>query len=86
MCGFSERRIDGKMPLRLVFLDDNPQNFARDNLNARCYNCVFLTQGITEADYHTIDAAEDDMEQVDLSEEEIQALQDEALDGMNTQP
>lgn len=46
LCGFSEaRQVDGKFPLVLVQLDGNKLNYAVDNLQLRCYNCVYLTTG-----------------------------------------
>ena len=46
LCGFSEGRItDGRVPLMLTFKDQNHHNFQLDNLELRCYNCMFLTTG-----------------------------------------
>jgi hypothetical protein len=46
VCGFNERRItDYKMPLMLTFIDGNKTNFSLNNLELRCYNCMFLTTG-----------------------------------------
>lgn len=45
MCGFSEKRItDGKSPLLITF-KNGVKDFARDNLQLLCYNCLFLTTG-----------------------------------------
>lgn len=45
MCGFDEKRItDGKCPIMITF-KDGTKNFALDNLQLLCYNCVFLTTG-----------------------------------------
>lgn len=42
-CGFSERRVtDGKVPLLLNFLDDNPKNHSIDNMKLYCLNCTFM--------------------------------------------
>lgn len=42
-CGFNEKRsIDGKMPLMLHFLDNNPRNWVGGNVQLVCYNCYFL--------------------------------------------
>lgn len=46
LCGMEERRItDGKIPLIMTFIDGNNKNFARDNFQLLCYNCMFLTTG-----------------------------------------
>ncbi len=46
VCNFSERRItDNRVPLMLTFIDGNKRNYALDNLELRCYNCMFLTTG-----------------------------------------
>lgn len=43
-CGFNERRItDGKIPLLLVFEDNNSKNHNIDNLTILCYNCSFTS-------------------------------------------
>ena len=42
LCGYCERRItDGKIPLLLVFEDDNPKNHKLLNIKVYCYNCSF---------------------------------------------
>ncbi len=42
-CGFSERRVsDYKMPLLMVFLDNNKRNYRPENCKLYCYNCYFL--------------------------------------------
>lgn len=42
LCGYCERRItDGKIPLLLVFEDDNPKNHRLLNIKVYCYNCSF---------------------------------------------
>ena len=43
-CGFEERRaVDYSVPLMLDFIDGNNQNFALDNLQLLCHNCIYLT-------------------------------------------
>jgi hypothetical protein len=44
-CGYSERRIDGKVPLRLDHLDGDRTNHRADNIRILCYNCSFLLVG-----------------------------------------
>jgi hypothetical protein len=46
LCGFSEKRPDGKIPLVLCYLDSNANNLHLDNLQLRCYNCAYLTADI----------------------------------------
>lgn len=42
ICGFNEKRItDGKVPLILNFLDDNPKNHSLENMKLLCYNHTF---------------------------------------------
>lgn len=54
VCGFNERRItDGKLPLMLTFIDGNKTNFSLDNLELRCYNCMFLTTGAPSVVHRT---------------------------------
>jgi hypothetical protein len=52
LCGFHERRItDGKVPLMLSFKDGNRSHMQLDNLELRCYNCMFLTTGAPSVVY-----------------------------------
>lgn len=45
LCGFKEKRItDSKTPLVLTFRNGQ-RDFAQDNLQLLCYNCIFLTSG-----------------------------------------
>jgi hypothetical protein len=42
-CGFCEKRIsDGHVPLMLNYIDGNPKNKLKDNIELLCYNCYFL--------------------------------------------
>jgi len=44
-CGFKEKRVtDSKTPLLLTFRDGT-RNYAVENLQLLCYNCLFLTTG-----------------------------------------
>lgn len=44
MCGFSERNIaTNKVPIKLIFLDNDTNNKHIDNLQFYCYNCIALT-------------------------------------------
>ena len=43
VCGFTEKRADGKRPLILTFKDNNIKNFNKDNLELLCYNCYFMS-------------------------------------------
>lgn len=45
LCGFDDARPDGKQPTVLYFKDGDTKNFHLDNLELRCYNCMFLTVG-----------------------------------------
>lgn len=46
LCGFEERRItDFKIPLMMVFKDDDSTNHRLENLYLLCFNCAFLTVG-----------------------------------------
>lgn len=41
-CGYKEKRItDGKVPLLLNFMDNNPKNHALENMKLYCLNCTF---------------------------------------------
>lgn len=42
-CSFSERRIsDNIVPILLNYIDGNPKNKKKENLEFLCYNCYFL--------------------------------------------
>jgi|ERR1019366_7339116 hypothetical protein len=52
LCGFDECRPDGRQPTILYFKDGDRKNFALDNLELRCYNCIYLTSGtLKDANY-----------------------------------
>ena len=41
-CGYCERRLtDNKIPLLLVFEDNNEKNHKIENIKVFCYNCSF---------------------------------------------
>lgn len=44
-CGFNERRIDGKIPLTLDYIDGDRRNHREENIRLLCYNCNFLLAG-----------------------------------------
>lgn len=44
-CGYNERRIDGKVPLRLDYLDGDRTNHRAENIRILCYNCSFILAG-----------------------------------------
>jgi hypothetical protein len=45
MCGFNERRVtDGKTPTIITF-KNGVRDYTQDNIELRCYNCLFLTTG-----------------------------------------
>ena len=44
-CGFNERRIDGKIPLTLDYVDGDRSNHREDNIRLLCYNCAFMLAG-----------------------------------------
>jgi hypothetical protein len=45
MCGFNEKRVtDGKSP-NIITFKNGVRDYALDNLELRCYNCLFLTTG-----------------------------------------
>ena len=45
-CGFNEQRVtDYRVPLLLIFKDNNKKNWKRENLDLYCYNCYFLFIG-----------------------------------------
>lgn len=42
-CGFNEERIlDRQVPLLLNYIDGDPKNKRRENIELLCYNCYFL--------------------------------------------
>lgn len=44
-CGFGERRIDGKIPLVLDYIDGDRTNHMEENIRILCYNCSFMLAG-----------------------------------------
>ena len=47
-CGFHERRVlDYKVPLMMHFKDGNKQHYNLGNVEMLCYNCTFLTAGVS---------------------------------------
>lgn len=44
-CGFNERRIDGKIPLTLDYIDGDRTNHKEENIRILCYNCAFMLAG-----------------------------------------
>lgn len=44
-CGFNERRIDGKIPLTLDYIDGDRTNHKQENIRILCYNCAFMLAG-----------------------------------------
>lgn len=52
LCGFNEQRVtDQKAPLMLHFKDGDRTHMALENLELRCYNCMFLTTGAPNVMY-----------------------------------
>lgn len=45
MCGYNVTRDDGRAPLIFYHKDGNLTNLKKDNIEPRCYNCQFLTNG-----------------------------------------
>ena len=42
-CGFEEKRVlDSQVPLLINYIDGNPKNKLRENIELLCYNCYFL--------------------------------------------
>lgn len=51
LCGFKERRLtDHKSPL-LISFKSGTKDFAKDNIQLLCYNCMFLTTGAPAVAY-----------------------------------
>lgn len=40
ICGYNEKRVDGKVPLMLAFKDGNKHNKSLENIEIVCYNCA----------------------------------------------
>lgn len=85
LCGFHEvRPTDGRGPFTIYFKDGHYKNFKRDNIELRCFNCVYLTSGYVPSDIHKISEKEYSMDIIQasgnhLTGEEIERLQSEAL-------
>ena len=48
LCGYDQVRMDGMPPLTLYFKDGDIHNKRLDNLELRCYNCMYITTGKVE--------------------------------------
>jgi hypothetical protein len=80
LCGFNRKReVDGRSPICLYCLDGNNQNLQFDNLQFRCYNCVFLTTGVVRprAEVTTEMADFDMMASGELSIDDIRQMQEQ---------
>jgi hypothetical protein len=83
VCGWKNARPDGRVPLMLYCIDGNSKNLKRENIELRCFNCIYLTTGkmvekaIERMGYGTYKA--DFKEQIMLSDREIEEIQQEAL-------
>lgn len=45
VCGYERKRIDGRSPLLLHFLDNNRKNHKLENIKLICYNCFYVDIG-----------------------------------------
>jgi len=46
LCGLEEKRIpDYKVALALTFKDGDHKNYKLENLQLKCFNCIFYTEG-----------------------------------------
>ena len=50
LCGYDQLRMDGMAPLTLYFRDGDITNKKLDNIELRCYNCMYLTTGKVDND------------------------------------
>lgn len=81
-CGYDERRIDGKTPLLFYMKDGDPQNLRKENLEPRCYNCMYMTTGkvnkkVLEADPDVYNQDLSDLKQM------VENMEDEDEDALN---
>ena len=60
LCGYSQTRVDGRVPLTLYIKDGNKHNLAIDNLELRCWNCYFITAGRMDATLKRLDSTEEE--------------------------
>lgn len=44
-CGYDRKRVDGKAPYLINFLDGNKKNHKLDNVKILCYNCYYVEVG-----------------------------------------
>jgi hypothetical protein len=86
MCGYKQTNpITNKVPLTLYSLDGNNSNFKLDNLQLRCYNCMYITSDKSHLHAKSIkikdnNLANHDMRAVSgLTDEDLQKLQEELL-------
>lgn len=49
LCGYNQQRPNGRVPLMLYCLDGNKYNLLKENLELRCFNCTYLTDGNVDA-------------------------------------
>lgn len=70
LCEFDEKRItDLKVPLVLCFKDGDRRNYKKENLQLKCWNCAFLTEGNIigrKKDYFSDSVTGDVWKQIDM--------------------
>ena len=86
LCGWDKGRPDGRVPLMIYCIDGNPKNLKRENVELRCFNCVYITTGkmvekaLERMGSGTFNA--DYKEQIMLSDREIEEMQNDVLDNL----
>lgn len=81
MCGFQKKReIDNRGPFVLICVDGNNHNLKFENLELRCFNCVYLTTGKISARHVLGPGVYDhDVIGTGITMDEIERLQDEMM-------
>lgn len=88
LCGYNKvNPITNSVPLTLYNLDGNNFNLSLDNLQLRCYNCVYITSDKpprNKSESNELRQMSTDMKELgNITDEEFRTLQEELLDEVN---
>jgi hypothetical protein len=83
LCGYAQKNpITNKTPLVIYFLDGDRHNLQLDNLQLRCYNCLYITSdrqsiNVQNASNSRRIEQQDMLSHHQISESELEQLQEE---------
>jgi hypothetical protein len=89
LCGYNHYNpLSNKVPLTIYYLDGNRKNMALENIQLRCYNCLYVTSDKPRPVYgvNFKRRTDEDMKNhFNLTEEELQELHDEIVRDFNNE-